>query len=195
MPALALAQPQASSVDKAAMNTAVDPCIDVISSLNLTREKILARMPSNVRKLRHVLATITDEFRAYMRAGTAVGHTNGAQVASASLALGVGAASIALFVALAQLGLRLLAKVDLGAGMRAGNPAAGIAAAGAYVGFGEVIAAGQSNRRHDAVWIADARFERAACYGLDAEAHLRRCRELAADGYRPVRMESGIALE
>ena len=24
------------------------------------------------------------------------------------------------------------------------------------------------------------------CYGLDPEAHLRRCRELAADGYRPV---------
>jgi RNA polymerase primary sigma factor len=52
---------------------AVDPCIDVISSLNLTREKILARMPSNVRTLGHVLARITDEFRAYLRAGTPVG--------------------------------------------------------------------------------------------------------------------------
>ena len=52
--------------------------------------------------------------------------------------------------------------------------------------FGELIAAGQSDRRHDAVWIADARFERAALYGLDAEAHLRRCRELTDDGYRPV---------
>ena len=59
--------------------------------------------------------------------------------------------------------------------------------------FGEVIAAGQSDRRHAAVWIADARFERAACYGLDPEAHLRRCRELAADGYRPVSLSGSRA--
>jgi len=59
--------------------------------------------------------------------------------------------------------------------------------------FGALIAAGQSDRRHAAVWIADARFERAACYGLDPEAHLRRCRELAADGYRPVSLSGSRA--
>jgi RNA polymerase primary sigma factor len=34
---------------------AVDPTIDVVTSLNLSREKILARMPHNVRTLRFVL--------------------------------------------------------------------------------------------------------------------------------------------
>ena len=52
--------------------------------------------------------------------------------------------------------------------------------------FGELMEAGYPDRRHAAVWISDPRFERAACYGLDPEAHLRRCRELAAQGYRPV---------
>ena len=59
--------------------------------------------------------------------------------------------------------------------------------------FVELIEAGQSDRRHDAVWIADVRFERAACYGLDPEAHLRRCCELAADGYRPVALSGSRA--
>jgi len=56
--------------------------------------------------------------------------------------------------------------------------------------FSEVIAARQSDRRHAAVWIADARFERASCYGLDPEAHLEHCRKLAVDGYRPVSLSA-----
>ncbi len=36
----------------------------------------------------------------------------------------------------------------------------------------------------------DARFERAACYGLDSQTHLRRCRELSAEGYRPVSLSA-----
>jgi len=38
---------------------AVDPCIDVVASLNLSREKILARMPINVCTMRHVLEKAT----------------------------------------------------------------------------------------------------------------------------------------
>ena len=52
---------------------AIDPCIDVVASLNLSREKILARMPSNVRTMRHVLEKATAEFRAYLRASTPQG--------------------------------------------------------------------------------------------------------------------------
>ena len=39
--------------------------------------------------------------------------------------------------------------------------------------FGELMKAGYPEGRHAAVWISDRRFEKAACYGLDAEAHLR----------------------
>ena len=49
---------------------AIDPCIDVVTSLDLSRDKIQARMPSNVRTLRHVLDRLTTEFRAYQRAGS-----------------------------------------------------------------------------------------------------------------------------
>jgi RNA polymerase primary sigma factor len=52
---------------------AIDPCIDVVASLNLTREKIMARMPSNVNTLRHVLEKATAEFRAFLRSGTPQG--------------------------------------------------------------------------------------------------------------------------
>jgi len=52
---------------------AVDPCIDVVTSLNLSREKILARMPVNVRTMRHVLEKATAEFRAYLWASTPQG--------------------------------------------------------------------------------------------------------------------------
>jgi RNA polymerase primary sigma factor len=49
----------------------VDPTIDVVTSLGLSREKILARMPHNLRTLRHLLDSVTREFRAYYRAGSA----------------------------------------------------------------------------------------------------------------------------
>jgi RNA polymerase primary sigma factor len=49
---------------------AVDPTIDVVTSLGLSRDKILARMPHNLRTLRHVLTQATHDFRALLRAGT-----------------------------------------------------------------------------------------------------------------------------
>jgi RNA polymerase primary sigma factor len=48
----------------------VDPTIDVVTSLNLSREQILARMPHNLPTLRHLLQTSNTEFRAYFRAGS-----------------------------------------------------------------------------------------------------------------------------
>jgi RNA polymerase primary sigma factor len=50
---------------------AVDPTIDVVTSLGLSREKILARMPYNLRTLRSLLSKSAAEFRQLLRAGTA----------------------------------------------------------------------------------------------------------------------------
>ncbi|HXX66758.1 MAG TPA: DUF350 domain-containing protein [Polyangiaceae bacterium] len=85
-------------------------------------------------------------------AGSALGHTSGAQIAGASLALGLGAASIALFAALGHVGLRLLATVDLRAGMRANNAGAGVVAAGAYIGLGQVMAGAVSADSEGGSW-------------------------------------------
>ena len=49
--------------------------------------------------------------------------------------------------------------------------------------FAEII---HSDRRLVAVWTSDASFEATSIYGLDPAAHLRKCRELIAQGYRPV---------
>ena len=49
---------------------AVDPTIDVVTSLGLSREKILARMPHNLRTLRHLLDEAAGSFRMLLRAGT-----------------------------------------------------------------------------------------------------------------------------
>jgi RNA polymerase primary sigma factor len=49
---------------------AVDPTIDVVSSLGLTRENILARLPYNIRTLRHVLEGAGADFKVLLRAGT-----------------------------------------------------------------------------------------------------------------------------
>src|SRR5437899_5469780 len=49
---------------------AVDPTIDVVTSLGLSREKILARMPHNVRTLRRLLGEADDAFRMLLRAST-----------------------------------------------------------------------------------------------------------------------------
>jgi RNA polymerase primary sigma factor len=51
-----------------ASELAVDPTIDVVTSLGLSREKILARMPHNLRTLRHVLTKAGAEFRLLLRA-------------------------------------------------------------------------------------------------------------------------------
>jgi RNA polymerase primary sigma factor len=50
---------------------AVDPTIDVVTSLGLSREKILARMPHNLRTLRSILTRATQDFKALQRTGSA----------------------------------------------------------------------------------------------------------------------------
>ena len=50
---------------------ALDPMIDVVTSLDMTREKILARMPHNLRTLRHLLQTATADFQVLLRASSA----------------------------------------------------------------------------------------------------------------------------
>ena len=52
--------------------------------------------------------------------------------------------------------------------------------------FAEIMQAGHPDRRLAAVWTSDASFEATSIYGLDPAAHLRKCRELNAQGYRPV---------
>jgi RNA polymerase primary sigma factor len=52
---------------------AVDPTIDVVTSMNLKRDQILARMPYNVRTLRQVLAEAAADFRHLLRASTPAG--------------------------------------------------------------------------------------------------------------------------
>jgi RNA polymerase primary sigma factor len=49
---------------------AIDPTIDVVTSLNLSRENILKRMPYNIRTLRKLLAEAAGDFRNLLRAGT-----------------------------------------------------------------------------------------------------------------------------
>jgi RNA polymerase primary sigma factor len=48
---------------------ALDPTIDVVTSLGLSRERILARIPSHLRTLRHVLQAAEVDFRELLRAG------------------------------------------------------------------------------------------------------------------------------
>jgi RNA polymerase primary sigma factor len=48
----------------------VDPHIDVVTSLNLSREQILKRLPHHLRTLRHVLKESAAEFQLFLRAGT-----------------------------------------------------------------------------------------------------------------------------
>lgn len=47
---------------------AIDPVIDVVTSLGLSRERILARMPHNARTLQRVLAQLQGEFPESLRA-------------------------------------------------------------------------------------------------------------------------------
>src|SRR5262249_29538859 len=49
---------------------AVDPTMDVVASLGLSREQILARMPHNVRTLRHLVSEAAAEYRLLQRANT-----------------------------------------------------------------------------------------------------------------------------
>jgi formylglycine-generating enzyme required for sulfatase activity len=53
--------------------------------------------------------------------------------------------------------------------------------------FAEIMKAGHPERRYAAVWSSDAAsFEAIPLSGLDPATHLRKCRELIAQGYRPV---------
>ncbi len=52
---------------------AIDPTIDVIVSLNLTRERIQARMPYNLRTLQHVLKNALHDFKVMLRSSTSAG--------------------------------------------------------------------------------------------------------------------------
>jgi Bacterial tandem repeat domain 1 len=52
--------------------------------------------------------------------------------------------------------------------------------------FAEITQAGRADRRYAAVWSSDASFEAIPIYGLDPAAQEMKCRELIAQGYRPV---------
>ncbi len=54
---------------------AIDPTINVVSSLGLTRENILARIPHAVRTIRHILGGSSGDFRLLLRATSATGRT------------------------------------------------------------------------------------------------------------------------
>jgi RNA polymerase primary sigma factor len=49
----------------------VDPTIDVVESLGLSRVRILARLPHNLRTLRHLLVDAAADFRIFLRTRTA----------------------------------------------------------------------------------------------------------------------------
>src|SRR5262249_39098239 len=53
-------------------------------------------------------------------------------------------------------------------------------------GFAEVRELGRLDRRYASVWTDDARFEAVPLWGLNPTEHLRRCRDLASQGYHPV---------
>ncbi len=50
---------------------ALDPVIDVITSMGRSREEILSRLPYNLRTLRQILKASADDFRVLLRTGTA----------------------------------------------------------------------------------------------------------------------------
>jgi hypothetical protein len=52
--------------------------------------------------------------------------------------------------------------------------------------FAQLMKGGRLDRRYAAVWTGRASCEATPSYGLDPTAHLRRCQELASQGYRPV---------
>ncbi len=52
--------------------------------------------------------------------------------------------------------------------------------------FADIMKAGHPDRRYAAVWSSDASFEATSIHGLDAAVHLQKCRDLIAQGYRPV---------
>jgi serine/threonine protein kinase/formylglycine-generating enzyme required for sulfatase activity len=55
-----------------------------------------------------------------------------------------------------------------------------------HPGFAAVLALGHLEQQYAAVWRNSATREAQEVHGLDPEKHLERCRQLAAQGYRPV---------
>jgi RNA polymerase primary sigma factor len=53
----------------------IDPNIDVVTSCDLSREQILARLPHNLRTLQHLLNSATADFRSLQRTTTTVGRS------------------------------------------------------------------------------------------------------------------------
>jgi formylglycine-generating enzyme required for sulfatase activity/tetratricopeptide (TPR) repeat protein len=53
-------------------------------------------------------------------------------------------------------------------------------------GFGDILRAGKVDRRYAAVWQPSSVFTSTEAHGLGPAEHLARCRELLAQGYRPV---------
>jgi len=51
-------------------NLALDPTIDVVGTLGLTRDKIQERMPGHIEKLRHLIAQSDTDFRTLLKATT-----------------------------------------------------------------------------------------------------------------------------
>jgi formylglycine-generating enzyme required for sulfatase activity/tetratricopeptide (TPR) repeat protein len=52
--------------------------------------------------------------------------------------------------------------------------------------FTDIMKAGHPDRRYSAVWDTDSSFEAIPIFGIDPAAHLQKCRELTAQGYRPI---------
>jgi RNA polymerase primary sigma factor len=52
---------------------ALDPTIDVVTSLNLSRDQILARLPHNLRTLQHLLQAYTADFKVLQRTSSNAG--------------------------------------------------------------------------------------------------------------------------
>jgi len=59
---------------------ALDPTIDVVTTLELSRENILARMPHNLKTLRHLIGAADADFRNLQRAGSAAARSRSAVV-------------------------------------------------------------------------------------------------------------------
>lgn len=58
-----------------AKTLALDPTIDVVTSMNLTRDRIIARMGPNLKTLEHLLEKAKSEFKCYLRTRTKTGRS------------------------------------------------------------------------------------------------------------------------
>jgi formylglycine-generating enzyme required for sulfatase activity len=61
-----------------------------------------------------------------------------------------------------------------------------------HTGYGALLSLSRLDRRYASVWHGDPKREAVGLQGLAAEAHLARCRALAAKGYRPVALSLAV---